>query len=188
TTAFPGSSIATNYDVSWLDGATFTYWPEQGTGNGTFDYLYPGDGNANNPLGAAGGAIWSYVMAANQTLQMNTYPDTYLPGLTVANANTLFPNILFGVTTGGVWDNSETPIFPAQTGSYYELFCNVTLGSLYISKAGTYTFQVTHDDGCIVGIAGGAFLNPEGASFYYNPHGAHYTAHGIGGKPVPIAY
>jgi len=185
TTAYPGATPNTNgYAVSWLNGAEAIFWP-QVFDNGVFEYTWPLDGY-NLPLGSGGASINTYVYQPNESIQYNTYPASFLPGLTIPDANLTKPTVVFGVTDTGTWDNTSITMWPNQPTHGRGDFCIITTGQLYIATAGTYKFHISHDNGTVVAIGGGAI--PVSASVNVNPTGMTVGAQGIGGKKLPIVY
>ena len=171
--------------VGLLTGGVLSFYQYDPACGSPFLFTYPGDGT-NRPLKTPKSV---YHLKANQTLMMNPYPATVLPGWTNATGNTLLPMTICGAVSGGAgpatWDGTATvPFTPGNVGSYAQANWDMTfVGQLSISVPGTYTFQCSHQGGVVVGIGGGA-VRVSGP--LTNPH-VNMTKTAAKGYPIVMA-
>ena len=132
-----------------LPGTVATFYPHNHAWAGTFEYNFPGDGYGTS----LPGSVASYSLTGNQSIQFNTFPNTYLPGFGNTRGNSLAPLQVLGVTAGGQWDQTLTPMPSAGAG---QNFCMIVVGSIYVPVAGNIEFVLSHDDGALIGFGNGA--------------------------------
>ena len=174
---YPSSSGA-GAVPSLLTGGVLTFYSHNHAFQGQFEYTFPSDG-FNIPLTPP---LATQTLAANQSVQINTYPASLLPGYTNDSGNSQDPMVILGVTPAGEWDGTSTAVaYDGAAGDTGINFCMVYSGKINIPAAGTYAFQINHQEGVIFGV-GGAATNP-GGNPNVNPDGGQ-TLTALNGYPI----
>jgi len=186
----------------------------QGAGTGApWKFSYPGTDN-NYPLPSPkltwqlpnDASINFNPYPADDTYVSNTAPDgehywSFLQGWTNTSAYNLQPMTLAGVVSGGglgaaSYDgNSWQPFTPTNVGEWHEANWNMVVScTLNVAVAGTYTFKVSANSACIIGMGNGAtrVQNPDGSwgpMLFSTAYGApsHLSKTALNGLPIVMA-
>jgi hypothetical protein len=124
-----------------------TFYPYNDSNGGCFNYTFPGDGD-NEPLP---GPTGTFTLAANDSIFFN--PNGPLAGpsnLPGAPSENNPPMIVFGVNKSGMWDGTQQAISSLTFDWVMTVIFNMSF-----TAAGSYTFNIGHKEGVMVGMGGG---------------------------------